>query len=445
MGSLARAQPECSEKSLPSALFIEAKSASPVTQVSLPPTQPQPQVSNIPDGGLFAWLQVVACFFVLMNTWGIVNTFGAYQTFYELRLLRSHSPSAISWIGSTQAALLFLVSFFTGPIFDAGYTRALLGVGSFLVILGIMMTSLAKEYYQVFLAQGLCTGLGAGMLFVPSIAVVSTYFEKNRAFAIGVGASGSSFGGIIYPTIFHELEPRIGFGWATRVIGLIVFITLAIANLITRQRVLPKTRRKLFDMSALREAPFVFCTLGLCFGFIGLYNPFFYITPFALSKTGASAQLAFYFVPIINAASVFGRLAPTALADRIGTLNTIIPCTLICGALVLAWTAVRSTGGLIAFALLYGFFSGSFVSLPPSTLVALSSDLSKVGTRIGMSFSVSGIGVLVGSPVGGALLNLRTGHYVRMQVFCAVSMFAACAMLAIARVAKSGVGLIVKS
>ena len=57
-----------------------------------------------------------------------------------------------------------------------------------------MMTSLAKEYYQIVLAQGLCTGLGAGMMFVPSIAIVSTYFVKNRSFAIGVGASGSSFG-----------------------------------------------------------------------------------------------------------------------------------------------------------------------------------------------------------------------------------------------------------
>jgi MFS family permease len=393
---------------------------------------------------------------------GIVNTFGAYQTYYELHLLSSRSPSAISWIGSIQAALLFFVSVVTGPIFDAGHTHALLGVGSFLVILGTMMTSLVKEYYQVVLAQGLCTGLGAGMMFVPSIAIVSTYFEKNRSFAIGVGASGSSFGkravpytcacmlnssiigGMIYPIIFHQLQPKIGFGWATRVIGLIMFVTLVVANIVTRQRVVPSTRRKLLDLSALREAPFIFCTLGLCFGFMGLYNPFFYITPFALSKTGANAMLAFYYVPIINAASVFGRLAPTALADRIGTLNTIIPCVLICGVLVLAWTAVHSTGALLAFALLYGFFSGSFVSLPPSTLVSLSPDLSKVGTRIGMSFSVSSLGVLVGSPVGGALLNLHTGHYVRMQVFCAVTLLFACAMLVVARVAKSGLVLMVK-
>ncbi|KAH9047095.1 MFS general substrate transporter [Lactarius hengduanensis] len=445
MGSRSRAQAECGEKRVASDAFAEVKSTSPVISESQSPTQPQSHNSVTPDGGLLAKLQILACFLVLMNTWGIVNTFGAYQSFYEVDLLRSHSPSAISWIGSVQAFLLFLVSVLTGPIFDAGHTPVLLGVGSFLVIFGTMMTSLVRQYYQAFLAQAVCIGLGAGMMFVPSIAIVSTYFDKNRAFAIGVGASGSSFGGIIYPTIFHELQPRIGFGWATRVIGLIALVTLVIANLVTRQRVVPATRRKLFDVSALRELPFIFCTLGLCFGFIGLYNPFFYITTFALSKTGANATLAFYFVPIINAASVFGRLAPTALADRVGTLNTLIPCSLICGALVLAWAAVHSTGALIAFALLYGFFSGSFVSLPPSTLVSLSPDLSKVGTRIGMSFGVSSLGVLIGSPVGGALINLHTGQFVRMQVFCAVTMFVACAMLVIARVAKSGLVVMAKA
>jgi len=208
--------------------------------------------------------------------------------------------------------------------------------------------------------------------------------------------------------------------------------------------VLPATRRELFDVSALREAPYIFCTIGLFFGFIGFYNPYFYITPFAL-KTGANANLAFYFLPIMNAASVFGRLIPPALADRVGTLNTIIPCTLICGALAFAWTAVRSTGALVAFALLYGFFSGSFSSLPPSTLASLSPDLSKVGTRMGMSFSVSGLGVLIGSPVGGALLNLHTGHFLHMQLFCAIVTLISCAMFVMARIARSGLVVLVKT
>lgn len=106
----------------------------------------------------------------------------------------SHSPSAISWIGSIQGFLLLTVSAFTGPIFDAGYNRTLLSLGSSLLVLGLMMTSLVKQYYQAFLAQGVCFGIGAGMIFIPSLAIVSTYFHRHRALAVGITAAGSSLG-----------------------------------------------------------------------------------------------------------------------------------------------------------------------------------------------------------------------------------------------------------
>lgn len=87
-----------------------------------------------------------------------------------------------------------LVGALTGPIYDAGYFRALLAVGSFGVVFGFMMLSLARTYWQVILAQGICVGLGAGCLFVPSVAILSTYFSTRIATAMGIAASGSSLG-----------------------------------------------------------------------------------------------------------------------------------------------------------------------------------------------------------------------------------------------------------
>ena len=69
-----------------------------------------------------------------MNTWGITNTYGVFQTYYELEVLRDSTPSAISWIGSIQAFLLMLVGALTGPVYDAGYFRELLWGGSFFLV-----------------------------------------------------------------------------------------------------------------------------------------------------------------------------------------------------------------------------------------------------------------------------------------------------------------------
>ena len=156
-------------------------------------------LSRIPNGGLLAWLQVLGTFFLFYNTWGITNTYGVYQTYYELELLRDTSPSAISWIGSIQAFMLMLVGTATGPLYDAGYFRELLWFGAFFVVFGHMMLSLCKEYWQVLLAQAFCIGAGMGTLFVPGVAIISTYFSTKIAIATGIAAAGSSLG-MLFPT-----------------------------------------------------------------------------------------------------------------------------------------------------------------------------------------------------------------------------------------------------
>lgn len=60
------------------------------------------------DGVGMAWLQVIGSFFLWFNTWGLVNAFGVYQTYYQLELLTSSTPSEISWIGSLQVFLLMV-------------------------------------------------------------------------------------------------------------------------------------------------------------------------------------------------------------------------------------------------------------------------------------------------------------------------------------------------
>ncbi len=90
--------------------------------------------------------------------------------------------------------LLIVGGCITGPIFDAGYLRALVIVGSFAAVFGMMMTSICQEYWQVVLAQGIIVGFGAGCMLLPSVAVMPQYFTKRKAFATGIGAAGSSLG-----------------------------------------------------------------------------------------------------------------------------------------------------------------------------------------------------------------------------------------------------------
>ena len=104
------------------------------------------------------------------------------------------SSSQISWVGTFQGFLLVLVGVITGPIYDRGYITPLVATGALLVVFGLMMTSLCTQYYQAILAQGLVAGMGTGCRFVPSVAIVSSYFTTKRAAAVGITAAGGSLG-----------------------------------------------------------------------------------------------------------------------------------------------------------------------------------------------------------------------------------------------------------
>ncbi len=190
---------------------------------ALQPEQPQ-WTDTVPDGGVLAWTQVIGSWMLFFNTFGLINTFGIYQTYYESGQLFKASSSDISWIGSIQALTILFVGALTGPVYDAGYLRTLLVVGTFGVVFGHMMLSLCHEYWQVFLTQGITVGLGASCLFIPGIAVLPGYFSRHIGLAVGLAVSGSSFGklmnrsfcpladsrlgGIIYPLVFYRNESR---------------------------------------------------------------------------------------------------------------------------------------------------------------------------------------------------------------------------------------------
>lgn len=177
-----------------------------------------------------------------------------------------------------QGFLLFLVGVIVGPIFDKGYLRSLVAIGAFLVVFGLMMTSLSTKYYQLFLAHGITVGIGCAFLFLPSIAIVATYFTSRRALATGITASGGSIGAVIYPIMFHKLIDQVGFGWTTRIIAFVALAGLSVSLLVLKRRLPPPTKtRSLLDFSALKEPPFLVFAFGLFCAFVGLYFPFFYL------------------------------------------------------------------------------------------------------------------------------------------------------------------------
>ncbi|OTA82741.1 hypothetical protein M434DRAFT_24944 [Hypoxylon sp. CO27-5] len=393
----------------------------------------------LPREDIFAWLQVLGAFCLNLNTWGLMNAYGTFQTYYELDFLRSYTSSNIAWIGSTQAFLLFLVSIVAGPIFDMGYLRPLLYIGSLLMVVGMFLVSISNKYYEIFLTQAVMMGLGFGCLYLPAPAVVSQYFHASTALAMGASSAGSAVGGVIYPIIFTQLQPRIGFGWATRAIGFVLLAT-SIIPLVVMKRAPRKTARSLIDRDAFRDMPYLLLNLGLFFGFMGLYIVLYYVQIFALERTNVSAALSGYLLVIINGSSLFGRIVLGYYADKIGSINMQAAMALVSAILTFCLLSIRRTAPLVVFSVLYGISAGTFMGLPAAGVVSLSADKSKIGTRLGMTLAFVGIGVLVSNPIAGAILGDRR-NWTGLVGWCGALLMASTVSMLASRVAKVGPSL----
>jgi MFS family permease len=189
----------------------------------------------------------------------------------------------------------------------------------------VNQTSLASQYYQFVLAQGICSPIGCSMIFYPATSTVPTWFFRKRGFAYGIIAAGSSLGGVIMPIMVQRLIPEVGFPWAMRSAAFLILFLMIIANLTITSRISPHKRpwHAMEFFMPLKEIGFDLVAFGSFLFFMGMFLPINYIILEATSY-GMSTSISQYLVSILNAASLFGRTIPGYIADKIGRYNMMI-------------------------------------------------------------------------------------------------------------------------
>ena len=131
--------------------------------------------------------------------------------------------------------------------------------------------------------------------------------------------------------------------------------------------------------------------------------------------------------------SIFGRIIPGALADKVGKFNMQCLSCLIASIIVLA-IGIPASGNaaFIAYAALYGFASGAFVALLPAQMAYISK-VEQIGVRTGMPFASLSFAGLVGNPIAGAIVTQNHGKFWGLNVFAGVMLMGGTAMFAITR------------
>jgi len=285
-------------------------------------------------------------------------------------------------------------------------------------------------------------GLGGCLINTPCIASIGHFFLAKRGNATGIAMTSGSIGGIIFPLMLQKLFPTVGFAWSTRILGFILLLLLIIANLLVRSRLPLKPMANFSsitpDFSVFKDLPFAFVTIGIFLMEWGIFVPLTYITSYS-NAHGHSSAFGFQILAILNAGSFFGRFFAGLVADMIGRMNTLILslslCVISCFALWLP--AGDSKPMLIVFALVFGFVSGSNLSLSP-VCVGQMCKTEHYGRYFATCWMFVAFGTLTGLPIAGQILTANKGKYWGLILFAGLSYVAAAAALIVARVLKVG-------
>ena len=250
---------------------------------------------------------------------------------------------------------------------------------------------------------------------------------ERRGLASGIAFIGGGFGGVLFPLMIQSLLPQVGWGWSIRILGFVVLVLCAISAAFCRSRVPPRKRAAATWRRTLPD-PRIFMdgtgamtatSIGLLLTDLAYFIPITYVPSYYLDRqhlphgevlTG-SAAFAYQLLAILNAASCVGRCVAGSLADRYGRYNTLVVSLFLCTISVLCfWLPdilvpnLNNNALLVIFVLLFGFVSGSNVSLTPICLGQLC-QTQDYGRYYASCYTVVAFGMLSSIPIAGSLLD----------------------------------------
>ena len=288
--------------------------------------------------------------------------YGVYLSFYLSQgefLAGTSTDFAV--IGGFQFSMALLIAPLATALARLHGTKAPMSIGVFMLSGGFIAASFAQEIWQLYLSQGVMVGFGVGLLYIPSIPVISQWFLRRRSLANAICAAGSGIGGLGMSFATQAMLQSIGLGWSLRITGFMVLIVNSIATILIRNRnnfVHPSQR--VFDARLLRSYE---VRLLLLWSFVSMFG---YITllfslpdygqSIGLSASEAAAQAAF-----LNLGAAIGRPVIGMTSDRFGRVKVAGLLTFVCGVICFAiWIPAKSFAVLTLFSIISGAILGVF-------------------------------------------------------------------------------------
>jgi len=378
------------------------------------------------DNFHWGWVVVLASFICIGIVDGVGYTVGILLESLQSDLGGGRAEIAVA--GSLQVGVYSLSGPMVSKLIDRFGTRVVCISGALISFLGLFSASYATHLSSVYLSYSVFTGLGFGLMYLPSVVGVAPYFEERRALAIGICLCGSGVGTFSLAPISQFILDNYGWRWVLRTFSAIcLFCTICGAAMVPVD--VPSNTRKKYEIEnkspedtstckkimgmaigkELIENPgivlFFIVTIADFLAFTGIYIPYTHLPTLARSENIQPGDVAFL-ISVGGISNTLGRLVGGWLSDLpwthpvyivlVSVTLSIVP-SLLLPSCVAYWTFLFCFG-------FFGFVTGCLVGSTSPMLVSIL-DLKSLPQAFGLMTAFRGIAALVGPPSAGILVD----------------------------------------
>jgi MFS family permease len=198
-------------------------------------------------------------------------------------------------------------------------------------------------------------------VFIPTFPLVSQWFHRRRALALGLVSAGNGGGALALSFITHSTIDKFGLRWAMIINGIISFAVLLPCILLLRTR--GATRYATLQTRFWKHKGYIWVLLWGNFASIGYLICLLTISTYATSGLGLSQGKGALVLAVLAAGQIIGRPTSGLILDRFGRLTMTAILTFTAGlTCLLVWMFSRQLSVLIVFAFLQGCIGGIFWS-----------------------------------------------------------------------------------
>jgi MFS family permease len=361
-----------------------------------------------------AWLRLAAT--VLVSTiggvgmWSVVVALPPVQAEFAVPRAEASLPFTLAMVGFATGGV------FMGRLFDRFGILGPLALGAVALSLGYLGAAAAGSLVVFALAHGVI-GFGTSATLGPLVADISNWFIRRRGVAVTLCSAGNYLAGTVWPPIVQHGIALYGWrvthvgigltaGVAMLLIGVIALRQRAPAAMLDASAATRKGTPAAFGLSA-RALQTLLALASVCCC-VAMSMPQVHIVAYC-GDLGYGVARGADMLALMMAFGIVGRIGSGFIADQIGGLPTLMLGSVLQGVALLLYLFFDGLMSLYVVSALFGLFQGGIV--PSYALIVREYFPGKeAGTRIGIIFMMSLLGMALGGWLSGYIFDL-TGSY----------------------------------